>query len=179
MGKRKAKKKSNSVNKTNSYLSRYQVKFARRRAGTFFDFRHAFEKGGLATRKKDAHLARERWRERTGNLDATRRARLGMDFFARCERSRARRFVVSARTSAFFERAFFVVFPFGLSGRRAYHSSFSLVVTKQQVKPITKLAVHSSLKTRTSTTPRSTDLSSDSRTNASFARLSTPPSRAM
>ena len=36
MGKRKAKKKSNSVNKTNSYLSRYQVKFARRRAGTFF-----------------------------------------------------------------------------------------------------------------------------------------------
>merc|ERR1711943_2109 len=33
MGKRKAKKKSNSVNKTNSYLSRYQVKFARRRAG--------------------------------------------------------------------------------------------------------------------------------------------------
>ena len=41
MGKRKAKKKSNSVNKTNSYLSRYQVKFARRRAGALI-FRCVF-----------------------------------------------------------------------------------------------------------------------------------------
>ena len=89
------------------------------------------------------------------------------------ERETRRR--VRANERIFFERAFFV--SFFLSVSRAYHSSFSLVVTKQQVKPITKLAVHSSLKTRTSTTPRSTDLSSDSRTNASFARLSTPPSR--
>lgn len=34
MGKRKAKRRSNSVLKTTSYYSRYQVKFARRRAGT-------------------------------------------------------------------------------------------------------------------------------------------------
>jgi hypothetical protein len=34
MGKRKAKKKSNSVAKTVSYFKRFQVKFARRRAGT-------------------------------------------------------------------------------------------------------------------------------------------------
>ena len=35
MGKRKAKKRSNSVNKTSSYYKRFQVKFARRRAGAF------------------------------------------------------------------------------------------------------------------------------------------------
>ena len=35
MGKRKAKKRSNSTLKTTSYFKRFQVKFARRRAGEF------------------------------------------------------------------------------------------------------------------------------------------------
>ena len=34
MGRRKVKRKSQSVAKTNAYFSRFQVKFARRRAGT-------------------------------------------------------------------------------------------------------------------------------------------------
>ena len=74
MGKRKAKKKSNSVNKTNSYLSRYQVKFARRRAGTFSHapFCHFFPPPkapleGLFRRFEDARNARgvESFRVRT------------------------------------------------------------------------------------------------------------------
>ncbi|MDA9099086.1 hypothetical protein N9L76_09160 [bacterium] len=35
MGKRKAKKRSNSTLKTTSYFKRFQVKFARRRAGAY------------------------------------------------------------------------------------------------------------------------------------------------
>ena len=35
MGKRKAKKRSNSTLKTTSYFKRFQVKFARRRAGEY------------------------------------------------------------------------------------------------------------------------------------------------
>lgn len=37
MGKRAKKRRSQSVLKTNAYFSRYQVKFARRRAGTYDD----------------------------------------------------------------------------------------------------------------------------------------------
>ena len=37
MGKRKAKKRSNSTLKTTSYFKRFQVKFARRRAGEYHE----------------------------------------------------------------------------------------------------------------------------------------------
>ena len=169
MGKRKAKKKSNSVNKTNSYLSRYQVKFARRRAGTFFDFigTHAGGEGRRACDVCEKRMIRR---------DATSASSNG--YFSRDASGRARDASSRPRERAHFSSAHF-------SSRFSFRSLvltirlFLSVVTKQQVKPITKLAVHSSLKTRTSTIPRSTDLSSDSRTNASFARLSTPPSRAM
>ena len=104
--------------------------------------------------------------------------------------SRSARSLLHLREVFSSTRAFF----FLLSGPTHTHLSFACVCKRllltlsisillhrnyQQVKPITKLAARSSPRTRTSTTPRSTDLSSDSRTDALFAKLSTPPSRVM
>lgn len=199
MGKRKAKKKSNSVNKTNSYLSRYQVKFARRRAGAlifrlcFFTPKTKRERAWGRRKNADRSLTRGMVRERRESPGNELDAFLDV-FFAEFGRFIAKCAFASAFAGGFFERArafFFLLSPVWVPQTPIFLSrvckrlvltlSISILLHRnhQQVKPITKLAARSSPRTRTSTTPQSTDLSSDSRTDALFAKLSTPPSRVM